>query len=99
VGSTALGTIRSVEYVIQNLDETAANLEQQIATTQKRLADLAAHVAQPFEYEERLSSLNRRQQEIEDALDLTKNQAGTQREDEASTDVPEIKSETEKEVA
>jgi N12 class adenine-specific DNA methylase len=99
VGNTALGTIRSVEYAIQNLDETAANLEGQIVATQKRLADLAAQVAQPFEYEDRLTSLSRRQQEIEDALDLTKNQAGTQREDEALPATLEIESETEKEVA
>jgi hypothetical protein len=93
VGNTALGTIRSVEYVIQTLDETAANLQAQIASTQKRLADLAAQVAQPFEYEERLASHSRRQQEIEDALDLTKNQAGTQREDQALPATPEIESE------
>jgi TolA-binding protein len=78
VGTTALGTIRSVEYVIQNLDETVANLEQQIAATQKRLADLTVQATQPFEYEERLATLTRRQQEIEDALDLTKNQAPSQ---------------------
>ena len=78
VGSTALGTIRSVEYVLQNLDETIANLAQQIGSTQKRLADLTAQAAQPFEYEERLATLTQRQQEIEDALDLTKNQASAQ---------------------
>jgi paraquat-inducible protein B len=78
VGTTALGTIRSVEYVIQNLDETVANLEQQIATTQKRLADLTVQAAQPFEYAERLATLTQRRQEIEDALDLTKNQASAQ---------------------
>ena len=78
VGNTALGSIRSVEYAIQNLDETDATLVQQIAATQKRLADLTVQAAQPFEYEERLSTLTLRQQEIEDALDLTKNQASAQ---------------------
>jgi hypothetical protein len=78
VGTTALGTMRSVEYVIQNLDETAATVEQRIADTRKRIADLQVQGDQPFEYEERLASLSRRLLEIEDALDLTKNQAAAQ---------------------
>jgi len=75
VSTTALGTIRSVEYAVQNLDEVAAIAEQRIAETRKRVADLHAQVDQPFEYEERLAALSRRQDEIEDALDLTKGQA------------------------
>ena len=75
VTDTALGTIRSVEHVIQHLDETAANLAQSIADTRKRLADTQAQVETPFEYAERLASLARRQQEIEEQLDLTKDQA------------------------
>ena len=77
-------------YVLQNLDETIANLAQQIAATQKRLADLTVQAVQPFEYEERLATLTRRQQEIEDAFDLTKNQAPSQCDaDSGETDAPE----------
>jgi hypothetical protein len=75
VTDTALGTIRSVEHVIQHLDETASTLTQNITDTRKRLADTKAQVEAPFEYAERLSLLTRRQQEIEDQLDLTKAQA------------------------
>jgi uncharacterized membrane protein YccC len=75
VTDTALGTIRSVEYTIQNLDDTTANLAQNIADTRKRLADTQAQVEAPFEYAARLAFLARRQQEIENELDLTKNQA------------------------
>ena len=74
VTDTALGTIRSVEYTIQHLDETAANLAQNITDSGKRLADTKAQVETPFEYAERMASLARRQQEIEDELDLTKSQ-------------------------
>ena len=77
VGDTALGTMRSVEYAIQNLEETAASLEQRIAETRKRVADLIAQSEQPFEYQARLASLVQRQQDIEEALDLTKNQASS----------------------
>jgi len=74
-GNTALGTIRSVEYALQNLDEVAATIEQRIGETRKRITDLDEQTVQPFEYEKRLSELLRREDEIENALDLTKNQA------------------------
>jgi N12 class adenine-specific DNA methylase len=93
VTDTALGTIRSVEHTIQHLDETAANLAQNIVETRKRLADTQAQVEAPFEYAERLTCLARRQQEIEDQLDLTKGQApsgldGKQDEAPAGSDIP-----------
>lgn len=75
VTDTALGTIRSVEYIIQHLDEMAASLAQNILDTRKRLADTQAQVEAPFEYAGRLAFLARRQQEIGDELDLTKGQA------------------------
>jgi hypothetical protein len=57
-----------------HLDETAANLARNITDTRKRLADTQTQVGAPFEYAERLACLARRQQEIEDELDLTKGQ-------------------------
>ncbi|MCX6917458.1 MAG: DEAD/DEAH box helicase family protein [Verrucomicrobia bacterium] len=75
VGETALGTIRSLEYAIQNMDEAAAILDNRIAETRKRIADLGTQAGQPFEYDQRFEFLVQRQQEIEEALDLTKNQA------------------------
>ncbi len=93
VTDTALGTMRSIEHVIQNLDETANDVASNIANTLKRIADLAAQTDQPFEYEERLSTLIRRQQEIADALDLTKNQASAQLEADSPKDSPVAESE------
>jgi len=78
VGSTALGTIRSVEYAVQNLEDAAATAEQRLAETRQRIADLQVQTVQPFDYEERLATLSRRQDELEDALDLTKGQATAQ---------------------
>jgi N12 class adenine-specific DNA methylase/adenine-specific DNA methylase len=78
VGATALGTMRSVEYVLQNLDETTATVEQRIAETRKRIGDLQIQGEQPFEYEEKLSALSCRLAEIVDALDLNKSQASAQ---------------------
>ena len=77
-GSSAHGTMRSVEHAVQSLDEVAAGLTERIADTRKRLTELTAQSGQPYEYEDRLAALSRRQQEIADALDLTKSQASSQ---------------------
>ena len=76
--NTALGTIRSLEYTVQNLDESAASLTRNIADAQKRLTDLQEQVDAPFEYADKLASLVKRQQQVTDALDLNKNQAPNQ---------------------
>jgi prefoldin subunit 5 len=86
VTDTAHGTIRSVEYAIQHLEEVAETLTRNIAETRKRLADTQTQVDSPFEYAERLDELSRRQQQIEDDLDLTKNQAPSQIDTEAQDD-------------
>jgi ABC-type transporter Mla subunit MlaD len=78
VTDTAHGTIRSLEHTIQHLDKIVENLMRGIADARKRLADNQAQVNTPFGYAERLSELVRRQQEIEDEPDLTKNQASAQ---------------------
>ncbi len=57
---TALGTIRSVEHVIQHFEESAATLAQNIADTRKRLIDTEMQVNAPFEYGERLAGLVKR---------------------------------------
>ena len=75
VTDTALGTIRSVEHAIQHIEDLAGNLVQSIEEACKGLADTQAQVNSPFEYRDELTSLVRRQREIEEGLDLSKNQA------------------------
>ena len=82
--NTALGTIRSLEYTVQNLDESAAALTRNIADAQKRLTDLQEQVDAPFEYADKLASMTKRQQQITEALDLNKNQAPNQLDAQAS---------------
>ena len=60
--------------------------EQNITDTRKRLTETQTQVEAPFEYADKLASLAQRQQEIMEALDLTKNEAGTQTQAEASDD-------------
>jgi hypothetical protein len=78
VTDTALGTIRSLEATVQGFEERAGKLETDIADAYKRTKELEAKVGATFEKEERYQQLSRRQSEIEDQLDLTKNQAPSQ---------------------
>ena len=80
VTDTALGTIRSLEATVLGFEERSAKLEADIADTQKRGKELERKVGAPFEHESRYQELTRRQNEIEEQLDLTKNQAPSQAE-------------------
>ena len=78
VTDTALGTIRSLESIVQGFEDRAARLESDIRDSQKRAGELEAKVGSPFEHEKRYHHLAQRQSEIEEKLDLTKNQAPSQ---------------------
>lgn len=86
ITDSALGTTRSLEHMVQTLHEVVSNLERQIQETRKRITDLTAQCDQPFEYADKLAMLLKRQQEITEALDLTKNQAATQCETDTDED-------------
>lgn len=75
VTDTAHGTIRSLESTVQGFEERETKLDLDISETQKRARELEAKVGAPFEHDERYHRLIERQQEIEERLDLTKNQA------------------------
>jgi len=78
VTDTALGTLRSLEANVQGFDERASRLEYDITDANKRAKELETKVGAHFEREERFQQLTRRQSEIEEKLDLTKNQAPSQ---------------------
>ena len=78
VTDSALGTIRSLEVTVQGFEERATRLETDIADAHKRGKELGEKVGAKFEREERFQQLSRRQSEIEEKLDLTKNQAPSQ---------------------
>jgi hypothetical protein len=78
VTDTALGTIRSLESIVQGFEERVARLESDIQDSQKRAKELESKVGAAFEHEKRYHHLAHRQSEIEEKLDLTKNQAPSQ---------------------
>jgi N12 class adenine-specific DNA methylase len=84
VTDTALGTIRSLEATVQGFEERATKLEADIADAHKRTKELETKVGAPFEKEEHYRHLCGRQSEIEEQLDLTKNQAPSQVEAEST---------------
>ena len=94
VTDTAQGTIRSLEATLQGFEERATKLEADLAEAHKRGKELESKVGAPFEHEERYQHLSRRQSEIEEKLDLTKNQAPSQVEAESQEDNARRNSET-----
>ncbi len=81
-----LGTIRSMEYAVQNLEESQSRCLSGIADSEKRKAELEAKIGQPFEHEEKLQTLTVRQQEIVKALDITKSLAASSQDSAMSED-------------
>jgi hypothetical protein len=96
VTDTALGTIRSLEATVQGFEERAERLELDITDAHKRVKELGEKVGAKFEREERFQELTRRQSEIEEKLDLTKNQAPSQVEAVAAGDDEQTNSENQK---
>jgi N12 class adenine-specific DNA methylase len=93
ITDTALGTIRSLESTVQGFEERASKLEAAIGDAQKRATELEGRVGAPFDREERYLELTRRQSEIEEKLDLTKNQAPSQVEASPSDETTEAPTE------
>lgn len=75
VSDSPMGTIRSLEYIPQNFEEQLASHQRDLKESEKNCRELEAKIGQSFEHGEKLQSLCRRQKELEDALDITKNQA------------------------
>lgn len=93
ITDTALGTIRSLESTTQGFEERAGKLETAICDAQKRATELEGRVGAPFDREQRYQELTRRQSEIEEKLDLTKNQAPSQVEASPSDETTEAPTE------
>ena len=68
---------------MQGFEERAAKMESDIKDSQKRAGELESKVGASFEKEERYRHLVKRQSEIEEKFDLTKNQAPVQAEPDA----------------
>ncbi len=75
VSDSHLGTIRSLEFVPQNFEERLSLHQRDLNDAEKKYRELEEKIGQPFEHEAKLQSLAHRQKELEDTLDIAKNQA------------------------
>jgi phage shock protein A len=94
---TSLGTVRSLEYFVQNMEDRLAHKQIELADAEKKHGELETKIGQPFEHEAKLQSLGTRQKELEEALDITKNQAANSLAAEATEQAVEVEPETESE--
>ena len=75
VSDSAPGTIASVEHALESMEDRLRERESDLQQSHKQSEDLAKQLDHPFEHEEKLTVVAKRQQEIINALDITKNQA------------------------
>jgi len=71
-----IGMVRVIENVANALEGRLAEVHEDMARAEKRLADILAEISKPFDKEERLTQLLVRQREINASLDLDKGNAG-----------------------
>ena len=74
---TALGTARALEHVVHTLDQRLGDCERLLIEARQQGEKLTAKIGQPFEHDDRLTELARRQDEIVKQLDLSRNQASS----------------------
>jgi len=77
LSESAVGTISSIENTIESIAADHRNRKDDLAQYRRRREDLKAQLENPFEHEEKLTASQKRQQEIVEELDLTRDQAPT----------------------
>jgi N12 class adenine-specific DNA methylase len=69
-----LGTMQSLEHALRGLDRAMEEERANLARAEKTLGDFQEQLGKRFEHEARLNQLIRRQEELNAALDLDKNE-------------------------
>ncbi len=89
VSDSPQGTIASLEHALGDMDAQLAESTENLSRLKTRVQELQAQSGQPFEHQEKLEAAEKRQQEIIAALDLEKNQASTQVDEQPETPINE----------
>jgi hypothetical protein len=79
------------------MEDRLAHKQIELADAEKKHGELETKIGQPFEHETKLQSLGTRQKELEEALDITKNQAANSLAAEATEQAVEVEPEAETE--
>jgi hypothetical protein len=69
-----VGTMQSIEHALRALDKNMADESERLARCEKMLTDYREQMDRPFEHDVRLKELLARQEELNAALDLGKNE-------------------------
>ena len=69
---SAQGFVRVLENALNRIEQWLLEEQEHLARTEKRMADIQAEAAKPFDKAARLEWLKQRQREIEAELDLSK---------------------------
>ncbi len=94
ISDSAAGTIASLEHSLDSFEDRLRERETELAQSHRQSADLTKQLDHPFEHEEKLANVAKRQQEIVVALDITKNQASPKVDDSISEAPVEAQRET-----
>lgn len=68
---TPNGSVRALEHALSRMEEVLAEERDRLVRTEKRMADIQAEVAKPFDKAERLAWLRQRQREIDAFLGIS----------------------------
>jgi hypothetical protein len=90
ISPSPIGSISSLEHAVRSIDEQATRCREELARCRQAVADLTALTGKVFEHEERYRELLKRQGELVDLLDITKNQAAAQQAAESTGDVESL---------
>ncbi len=90
VSPSPVGIISSLEHAARCIEEQVMRCREERERCRKNAADLKALNTAVFEHEERYRELIRRQGELVDLLDITKNQAAAQQAAETTGDVDSV---------
>ncbi|MCB1245264.1 MAG: DEAD/DEAH box helicase family protein [Verrucomicrobiales bacterium] len=86
VSDSPQGTISSLEHALGEFESQQAESKENLKRLEKRIEELKTQLEAPFEHKEKLEAAEKRQQEIVAALDLAKNQASTQVDEQPETE-------------
>ncbi len=75
ISDSPTGSISSIEHVLDSMADRLLERESYLKQSRKQAEDLTHQLDHPFEHQEKLTAAAKRQQEIVEALDITKSQA------------------------
>ena len=78
VSPSPVGTISSLEHAARSVEDQVERIRQELERTKRDLGELSKLAGGIWEHEEHYQTLQKRQAELVDALDITKNQAAAQ---------------------